>query len=358
MTPKLHAAAVWMNCQASVRVSGSAPRLDERTDRDEGVLAHEVARAYAQGLACPAGATEEMREGAALWVEAIEQYGPTADWRYEQEIDPGAVISPAIPKSRPDAYLAREGELVVAEYKFGHREVDPRKAWQVIGYLVTLAAELGLPDSTKLTALIVQPRYYGRHPRVRAHSTPGVNRHPLTVQMRTAAADTMKGEAPCKTGEWCRSCDGRRACEVLEAATAGIADEAGVTRIHAQTPAQVGAELRALQHAQTLLKARLDAKEEEALHLLGRGQAVPGYEMGSTQPRERFPAERHGEVIAMGKLLGVDLARPPEPVTPAQARKKGIDASVISAYSVTPPGERKLMPVDYSHSKEVFGNGK
>lgn len=358
MTPKLHAANTWMRCQASVRIGAMSPDLRDRDDRDEGVLAHDVAMAYATGADCPPGATGEMRDGAALWCEALVERAPLEEWRYEQEVDPGRAIHPAIPRSRPDAYATLPGELIVAEYKFGHREVPAAHNWQTTGYLVTLAEELGLPADTKLTVLVVQPRYYGRHPRVRSWSAPGVDRNPLRLQMRNAADLTLKGDAPCTTGTWCRGCDGARNCEALERAGAFIADHVGVTSLHEQTPAQVGRELQALHHAQALLKARVDAKEVEALHLIGRGEPVAGYETGYTQPREKFPAERYAEVIEMGALFGVDLAEPPKPVTPAQARKRGIDASVISAYSVTPPGERKLMPADYSHTQEVFSNGK
>lgn len=50
------------------------------------------------------------------------------------------------------------------------------------------------------------------------------------------------------------------------------------------------------------------------------------------------------EVFALGDMMGVDLRKKPEAITPAQARKLGLDEDVSKAYSKRPPGEVKLVP--------------
>lgn len=56
----------------------------------------------------------------------------------------------------------------------------------------------------------------------------------------------------------------------------------------------------------------------------------------------------------MGDLMGVDLRKPVELDTPAQARKKGVDESVIAAYSETPMTAIKLVEVDGTEARQVF----
>jgi hypothetical protein len=61
------------------------------------------------------------------------------------------------------------------------------------------------------------------------------------------------------------------------------------------------------------------------------------------------------QVIAVGQLMGVDLAKPGV-ITPKAALKKGIDEAVINAYSVTPPGNFKLVSENPADARRVFGN--
>ena len=58
----------------------------------------------------------------------------------------------------------------------------------------------------------------------------------------------------------------------------------------------------------------------------------------------------------MGELLGFDLAKPKEPITPAQARKIGVDNSLIDEYSQRVPGALKL--VEAKDARKVFRGDK
>ena len=54
-------------------------------------------------------------------------------------------------------------------------------------------------------------------------------------------------------------------------------------------------------------------------------------------------------------MLGVDLARPIEPITPAQAVKAGLPAEMLTALAETPRGGAALVRDDGSRARTVFG---
>ena len=88
--------------------------------------------------------------------------------------------------------------------------------------------------------------------------------------------------------------------------------------------------------------------------LIQGGKSVPGWSIDHTVGREEW-SKPASEVFALGQLFGVDLARPAEPITPAQARKAGVDATVISAYAKRKAGTAKLIKVDTTAARKAFG---
>lgn len=360
--PTASTAQVWMNCPGSVKLRGAHPDPDRDAPiRVEGREWHRVAETYIQ---CGAlSGTPEQKEGAEMYRQALTALAPWGAWRAEQDVSL-SFIHPTIPTGRPDAAAWRDGWLRVADYKPGRSYVSELDNLQCLLYLAGLLHQLQEEgqitdvEAVRVSVTIVQPRYYGRHPQVRTWEGPAGLLNTIVAAAREAAELAALDAPPLKVGPWCAQCDAKHACELLSTASGAIAEWAEEARPVPPTPERVGLELRMLHAAQKLLKARADGLEAQALHFLQAGQTVAGYEMGATQTRERFDPERVDELLALGDLLGVDLSRPREPVTPAQARKLGIDKTVIDAYAIRPPGERKLMPVDFDQSKRIFNHGK
>ena len=116
----------------------------------------------------------------------------------------------------------------------------------------------------------------------------------------------------------------------------------------------MGLELRMLQRAQKLLEARASGLAEQLEHALASGQASPYFTMAPGESKLVWikPA---AEVLALGTLAGVDLAKPREPVTPTQA-KKLLDPALVAMYSDRTRAALKLTPVDTVGARKVFGN--
>ena len=85
-----------------------------------------------------------------------------------------------------------------------------------------------------------------------------------------------------------------------------------------------------------------------------RGMRVPHWTLSPGQSREKW-VKGDAEVILLGKMLGIDLAKPVEAITPAQAKAKGATAEVIAAYSFRPPAALKLTLDDGADARKVFG---
>jgi hypothetical protein len=59
------------------------------------------------------------------------------------------------------------------------------------------------------------------------------------------------------------------------------------------------------------------------------------------------------EIIALGQMMGVELSKP-KLITPKQAEDKGLDSTLVKAYSEYPLGEVKLKPDDGTTARKVF----
>jgi len=110
-----------------------------------------------------------------------------------------------------------------------------------------------------------------------------------------------------------------------------------------------------LLEAQKLLKTLTSGFEAQLSSRLLRGESLPGWGMESkvgalewTQPVE--------EVFALGDLMGVDLRKAPEAITPTQAKNKGLDPSLLSDYASRPNKGVALTKVDPSRAMRIFGN--
>ena len=155
------------------------------------------------------------------------------------------------------------------------------------------------------------------------------------------------------TGAHCKHCPGRHACPALQQGAYSDAEFAVKSLPVDLSPAAAALELKILERSLDRLTARVEGLRESLLVLGRQGERLPYYRMeqGYGRPTWTLPAE---QVIAMGELMGADLAKVGV-VTPAQAKKLGVDESVIKAYSVTPLGSMKLVPDDTGDARRVFG---
>jgi hypothetical protein len=59
------------------------------------------------------------------------------------------------------------------------------------------------------------------------------------------------------------------------------------------------------------------------------------------------------QIIGIGEIFGKDLSKPGV-LTPAQAKKEGIDEAVIKQYTSNPSGSLKLVAINTADARRVF----
>lgn len=361
----------WVNCTGSVKLNDGRPE-DDTPEAIEGTAAHFVATELLQGRvlnigdATPNGikVTEEMIEGAALYYAAVMQRIPVANQHVEQSL-PAPDIHPDNGGTSDTWGLGFDPwTLHVVDYKFGHGYVEAFENWQCIDYvsmaLSFLQSQGSYDPATHEPHLVVeitvvQPRSYHREGPVRSWR---VRLSSLRAQfnvLRGAAELATSDNAFCTTGVWCEHCPGRHDCAALLNATGHISDRADTPIPLTLSPTQIGGELRRLDHAFDLMEARRSGLQVQALELIRKGEQVPHYAAEHGVGREVWKPGSDEVVIAIGKLLNVDLAKPAAAVTPTQAKNKGVDEAVISEHSHRPPGKLKLVPMDSTQTRKIFG---
>lgn len=366
-------AAAWVNCAMWPTMNKLYPQ-ENTPETLEGNAAHWVAwemlagRFHNIGIATPNGVavTEEMIEGGELVCEVIGE-----KLKHGSHIERRVAI-PRIHKDcfgTPDAWGFDSATFVldVLDYKFGHRFVDEFENWQGVSYIAgileELAVELKIPlgqldQLVTVNFTVIQPRcfYKGRPVRtwtVRAEQLRGqLNRLEGAAQNATV----FLGVAPlATTNPECGDCPGRHACATLQKAAYSDAEFAVASVPVELSPQAAGLELSMLERAYARIEARVEGLREQVKADIKRGAQVPMWGVEQQYGRTKW-TRPDTEIIAFGKLMGKDLSKS-SVKTPGQAEKLGIDGAVIKAYTITPPGEIKLVPNTTSNAARVFGRG-
>jgi hypothetical protein len=360
----------WVVCHGSLAMEANAAQSGlvelDGPEAMEGDAAHHVA-AYllrtgellAVGDVAPNGVVidHDMLDGAMLYAEHVADRRPGAAVLHVEE----RVLCPSIHEAcwgTPDAWLYAGNVLDVWDYKYGHLFIDAFENWQLLTYTAGILESLGIDgladQSLRVRLHLVQPRNYG-HDRIKTWEVKACDLRPYFNILAAAAAEALKPLAPTRVDpKACRDCLARHTCDALQRTAYDAAHTAG-TSVPFNLPAgALGRELQVLKRAQQALEARISGLESQAVSMIRAGQNVAFWQLSETKPRMRWtrPAE---DVIALGQLFDVDLAKPLEPITPPQAVKLGIDESVISDYADRPRGELKLVPADTTLARKVFG---
>lgn len=356
-------------CHASPGMEVHYPDVD-REDALEGTTAHVAMAAALMGTPADVGAvvpatglpvTAEMVELAAEFArdvrDTLNACGPGAAIFVEERLPAG--FNPHN-WGTPDVYVIdwANKRVHVWDYKFGHRYVDAYMNWQLVNYLILALLKHGVGPAQWpqwfFTLNVYQPRNYHPGGPFREWHFPGDKLAGLFSALAAAAEASVAPNAPLKTGEHCRDCRARAGCPALQRAAMSAVDLSLEPHRVDLTPEALGLELVILKEAEKRLKARVTGLEEQALETIRRRIDVPHWTADYSYGRTRW-TQTPEEIFIMGDLLGVNLRKPPEPVTPRQAQKAGIDQAVIKAYSETPRGVMALVPVDQSSIIKRFG---
>jgi hypothetical protein len=345
------------------------PEDEESEKAREGTAAHHYVSETLHGRACPVGTVAP--NGVPINAEMIEcghdylmdirdtmkAAHPGSVLRIESRVTMFRMISPQN-WGTPDAYLVDWGNRVIHlwDYKYGHRYVDAFRCWQLIDYLIGVVETENIVEleTWRFTQTIAQPRNY--HPDGPLRCAPeitGVQLVTLAGELRAAAEAALEPDSPFNTGGHCRDCTARHACPALQHVAMSCVDMSFAAPPVDMPPNAQSVELAILRAAIKRMGARAEGLEASLLGHIRGGKSVPFHKAEYSFGREKWKDDANvDEIFAIGDMFDVDLRKPRVPITPAQAKKAGVDASVIDTYAHKPRGALALVEVsDHSIAK-------
>lgn len=265
----------------------------------------------------------------------------------EQRIDLGHLFPGVYGFADVWVYDESSNHLIIWEGKYGHSLVEAFENYQNLTYVSGILEKLNIDGhqqlTLKVTMKIVQPRGFHRDGPIREWSDTAANLRGYFNTLEAAFNDAYS-DPKCKSGPHCKTCSGRYGCETLQRTAMDALDYCGDVFDGSLSGDNLALELRILQRASDAIKNRLTGLEAQAVSELRGGQQVPGYQLLQGYGNQRWKRDIDVEqVIMMGDMMGEDLRKPAQLITPKQVIKKGVDESVINLYSETPMTSLKLV---------------
>ena len=245
-------------------------------------------------------------------------------------------------------------ELIVWDYKYGMGTVEAFENWQCINYVAGLLDYLQCEEQHITVRIrIVQPRAFHKEGTIREWV---IKASDLRVHINTLhnnAHRALGPDAGTLTGDHCKHCEARHACDVALTAGMKLYEIAGKPLTVELDPNAMGIQLSVVKRAIRQLQYLESAYEEQVKSMLRGGKAVRGWYTMPKFGRVKWN-KPYDEIVAMGDMMGKDLRKDPVAITPAQAIKLGVDKTLIAAYSEKPNNGLELTETSTNKSREVF----
>lgn len=364
-------AGAWVECHGQPSMAARVPRSDEDNEAKRwahaarwiasGALTNRMtvaaylAALAGQPLTVPGGVVidQEMIEATDVYIEHVLACYEGAELHIEEHISIPRIS--AVNSGIPSLWFFHRGTLHIYQAKYGHRVAEVFENWQLINYAAGILPRLNIdPASVEVCFTIAQPR--APHPAgpIREWRISATELEPYFDRLISAATGATQGNPPLKPNKECGDCMARHTCAAVTAEAFAAVELAHSAVPFEISPEALGLEVTILRRAAAMLKARLSGLEVQASAMIKRGDRIPrlGLDQGWGRERWTVPA---ADVIAMGSLMKLDLAKPPEALTPAQSVNAGFPAEMRKALAETPRGEMKLVEVNDAKARRVFG---
>lgn len=361
----------WANCPASPTMQALYPEHEPTDIQREGNACHWCAAEALKtgrkpdeyvGRLDPDGTeiTPELASYAADYIDACLGIPAvfTGKAAVEHTLPPGRIHAQNWGTSDLWVFDERTGVLDVADGKFGFKVVEVVENWRLVNYaeLVLSYLGVGLAEHIRVNLHVVQPRVRHREGPHRVWRAKASDLRPFVNRLEAAAAEATGPNPRAIAGEHCYQCKARHACEAAQRAALSAFEYVSTALPLNLTGSALGLELATMYAAQRAVKERLDGLEAEALGRIARGERVHGW--ATEIPPGRLVWNKPApDVFAFGDMLGIDLRKAAEPVTPTQAKQKGLTEDAVNALSVRKNGSQKLVRESETLAYRAFHSG-
>lgn len=347
-------AHIWTKCAGWFRYAESVtPLPDNGPEADEGHTAHEVAANLLRGIETP-DASEEMQEGAALWVETLPD-----DIQLEN-IERTLTMFTGM-EGTPDYYHWGEESqrLDVFDYKFGFVPVEVEENPQLLLYANGIINSMPVKNRpTDVRLHTVQPRDFTRPGKVHSWNPSLEALEEQIDNVLEAYNIASLPDQPLTVGNHCTYCNVRDQCPALAKGVGAAMYFTAAQVSMDRSPSAIGREWAIVKEFQALLKSRSTGLEAQIEQMIKDGVPDTGYVIGSSAGKLEWTVPM-AQVEAFGELMRLDVTKP-NVKTPTQVlallKKEKLPPESIGSMSARGSGKRRLIPAD-EHHKELFENG-
>lgn len=336
------------------------PGLVNDTVREEGIAGHWLAHMMGQGYTVAEGTEApnkvevdgDMLDGAQLYLNDIRErsaghpvYMETtllAAWIHEQC------------GGTPDAWSWNPvtRTLTVWDYKYGFRFVDAFENPQPVIYVAAILDYLHKAgvivvdghseQDITVDIVIVQPRSYSAGT-VRNWKLKAAMLRPMWNLLRAAAMAAAGADPQLRAGAHCLDCSARAHCPAAIRASLVALDVSSRSVPIDLAPEAAGDLLRRLKAAQDALKSMVTGLEQQMIHAMNNGHQDPNWTMGYGNSKTVYVEGGEAQILALAKVMGVDIAKPVRAKTPLQVLEI-MDPRLVNRFITKQHGARKLLP--------------
>lgn len=233
--------------------------------------------------------------------------------------------------------LLEPDTLLIDDLKYGYTLIEPDENWTLIAHAIGTCIKRQISPS-RICLRILQPRAY--HPDGKVRSW-WLTYEQLMGYYKRISDTLYRPDGLLHTGPWCYKCTSRAVCPADRQA-ANISHDVTQRAFMDDLPdADLACELDLIRASMHTLKNRTQALEELALHRLNQGRVVGDYVREQGYGHRRWNTGLDAATLKV--LTGVDLSTEPGTVTPAEAERRGVSETVVSALAHAPKTSVKLV---------------
>ncbi len=334
-----------LNCTASW-FDGDGPDTSG-AEAEEGTAAHWLAHQLFQGHhveangVAPNGVvvTSEMRRHVRKYVRLCGQ--GQIEQAMAMHVAENFVLTGHVDHAK---YDAADKSLTITDLKYGFRIVEPTANWQVISYAMLWLANNPTAAVETINLRIYQPRPFHPAGALREWTVTRAEISDVWFPKLLAAVKEIEQDPTLRSGSHCRYCWRLAKCPAAREAGMNAVDVSLKSReIERLDDEAISSELSNLRRGKEAIDDRLQAITEEAIHRLKSQRTIKGYRLtrGTTNRvwRKGVDAE-----LLQG-LVGDDM-RPKNPVSPAEAQRRGLEPQLTDALAEKKLGRLIITNVD------------
>lgn len=364
-------------CRGYIKMTANYPPSPPRPEAAEGTIAHAIAREFIDKYRHllqpnPEEYVDKLRDGVLITQEmydAADMYArDVLDVARKTQIFGGEYLGIEMrlpcPEIHPDMtgicdsfiFARRAGHLFIWEFKYGHSPVDEYENWQAICYLSGIYSTHGLNgyDDQKTTVHIrvVQPRTYAGEP-IREWTVKLSDIRPYVNIAREGALIASGENPPVTSGTHCQYCVARYNCPSALKTALALYETVSAPVPEKINDTAIGALFQVVNRAKAAIDYLSTGLEEEIKGRIRGGHNVLGYSLEPSYGRTKW-SRPTADIINLGNLMGVNLRKEDQTITPDQAMSAGLDESIVKLYTIRQQTGHKLIPINLQNVRRIL----